>query len=284
MKRDDIELMKQFEKYYREEVMKPFLRALIDLIRSTGFKDYVIPKSFKQKLDILVRKWLINYEKGLENIFDLVEEKVYYVWFEELQKQLPRQFRYKNSEYLVDKQKKRILKKVAGRWLVHVSLIKRATFEIWKYYEVDGLNLSKRIWKMAEQTAQEIQKKVMLSLQTGMSARRLRDQILKTAEQQPIEIPKWLKEQLRQADRDTIAKEVAKYVQKQQKYNAMRVARTEIQRAWRRTYVEQAKKLPFVKGIKWNLSGSHPKKDICDEYACLCYLTTVLADIEEVIG
>jgi len=300
--RTDIKLMKQFEKYYNEEVMQPFLRAVIDLIRSTGFKGYVIPRSFKKRLGVITKQWLKKYEKGLISIFDVINEEVYYTWFEELQKQLPRQFRYKNSEYLVDKQKKRILKKVSGRWLVHISLVKRATFDIWKYYEVDGLKLSDRIWKVSKQVAKDIQKQVMLSLQTGMSARKLRDQILKLAEQQPVEIPKWLQEQLKSADPDTIAKVVEKYIQKKQKYNAMRIARTEIQRAWRRNYVEQAKKLPFVKGIKWNLSKSHPERDICDEYAtanmglgpgvyppdavphnggpahphCLCYLTTVL--------
>lgn len=309
--RPDIEITKQFEKYYNEKIMKPFLRALIDLIRSTGFKDYTIPKKFKEQLDILIRKWLKNYENGLSDIFNQINEKVYKVWFEELAKQLPKRFRYQRSEFLIDKQKERILKKVGKRWLVHASYVKRATFEIWKYYEVDGLKLSDRIWKMAKQVAQDVQKQVMLSLQTGMSARRLRDQILKTAEQQPVQIPKWLEKQLSEADPETIAKKISKYVQKKQKYNAMRVARTEIQRAWRLTYVEQSKKLPFVKGIKWNLSKSHPKEDICDELAnadpiglgpgvyppdavpynggpahphCMCYLTTVLADIEEVIS
>jgi len=309
--REDIQLIKQFEKYYREEVMQPFLRAVIDLIRSTGFKGYVIPRSFKKRLGVITKQWLKKYEKGLISIFDVSNGEVYYAWFEELKKQLPKQFRYKNSEYLIDEQKKRILKKTAGRWLVHVSLVKRATFEIWKYYEKDGLKLSDRIWKMAQQTAKDIQKQVMLSLQTGMSARRLRDQILKTAQQQPVEIPKWLQRQLKDADPDTIAKKVAQYIKKKQKYNAMRVARTEIQRAWRVSYVEQAKKLPFVKGIKWNLSESHPEEDICDELAsadpiglgpgvyppdavphnggpahpqCLCYPTSVLAPLEEMIG
>jgi len=310
-RREDIRLMKEFEQYYNKHIMAPFLRNVLELIRSTGFRDYTIPKSFKKRLISYVRQWLKNYEKGLQSVFEAVDEKVYEVWFEELRKQLPKRFRYKNTEYLLDEHKKRILKRTAGRWLVHVSLVKRATFDIWKYYAEDGLKLSDRIWKLAKQTAKDIEKQVMLSLQTGMSARNLRDQILKTAEQQPVEIPVWLQKQLKNAAPETIAKKVEKYIKKRQKYNAMRVARTEIQRAWRVTYVNQAKQLPFVKGIKWNLSKSHPKKDICDELAranpvglgpgvyppdavpfggmpahphCLCYLTTVLADLEEVTG
>jgi len=305
--RPDIKLIKEFEATYMVDIQGPFLSKVVDLIRSTGFKDYVIPKTFKKKLNSFVREWLERYEKTLDGFFAATNEEVYQAWFEELRKKLPKHFRYKRTEYLIDEQKKRILKKVANRWLVQSSLVKRATFEIWKYYEKDGLKLSDRIWKMAKQTAQDIQKQVMLSLQTGMSARRLRDQILKTAEQQPIEIPKWLKRQLKEAEPDAIAKKVEKYIKKKQKYNAMRVARTEIQRAWRVNYVEQTKELPFVKGIKWNLSGSHQEKDICDELAtanptgmgpgiyppdsvpynggpahpqCLCYLTSVLAPLE----
>lgn len=301
--RPDIKLIKEFEATYMVDIQGPFLSKVIDLIRSTGFKDYVIPKTFKKRLNAAVREWLERYEKTLDDFLAATNEEVYQAWFEELRKKLPKHFRYKRTEYLIDEQKKRILKKVADRWLVQSSLVKRATFEIWKYYEIDGLKLSDRIWKLSKQVVNDIQKQVMLSLQTGMSARKLRDQIIKTAEQQPIEIPKWLQEQLKSADPDTIAKVVEKYIQKKQKYNAMRIARTEIQRAWRVSYVEQAKKLPFVKGIKWNLSKSHPKKDICDDLAtanpaglgpgvyppdavpyggmpahphCLCYLTTVL--------
>jgi hypothetical protein len=304
--RADLELIKKFEEYYDKKILEPFIAALINLIESTGFRNYTIPKQFKRKLDILVRRWAMDFEKGLEEIFDEVEAKVYREWFKELASQLPRRFRYKRTEYVVDKQKMRILKRTFDRWIVHVSLVKRATFDIWKHYEIDGLKLSERIWKHARETAKQIEKQVMLSLQTGMSANRLRDQILATAEQQPITIPKYLQKQLKDATPEQIAKKVAKYIKKKQEFNAKRVARTEIQRAWRITYVEQSKKLPFVKGIKWNLSGSHNINDICDELAtadvglgpgvyppnavpmggqpahpqCMCYLTTVLDEVE----
>jgi hypothetical protein len=306
--RADLELIKKFEEYYDKKILEPFIAALINLIESTGFRNYTIPKQFKRKLDILVRRWAMDFEKGLEEIFDEVEAKVYREWFKELASQLPRRFRYKRTEYVVDKQKMRILKRTFDRWIVHVSLVKRATFDIWKHYEIDGLKLSERIWKHARETAKQIEKQVMLSLQTGMSANRLRDQILATAEQQPITIPKYLQKQLKDATPEQIAKKVAKYIKKKQEFNAKRVARTEIQRAWRITYVEQSKKLPFVKGIKWNLSGSHNINDICDELAtadvglgpgvyppnavpfngqpahpqCMCNLTTVLDELEVV--
>lgn len=50
-------------------------------------------------------------------------------------------------------------------------------------------------------------------------------------------------------------------------YNAMRLARTEISRAHAQAAVTSAAMNPFVESIKVRLSGSHPKRDICDEAA-----------------
>jgi len=84
-------------------------------------------------------------------------------------------------------------------------------------------------------------------------------------------------------------------------YAPRRLARTEITRAHGAATVEMARLNPFAAGVKWNLSGSHPAADECDQHAardahglgagiypadalptypdhphCLCYLTTHL--------
>lgn len=83
-------------------------------------------------------------------------------------------------------------------------------------------------------------------------------------------------------------------------YAAMRLGRTELNNAFHETSIRMATNDPFVARMKWNLSGSHPKPDICNEYAskvnksgwgpgeysvgevprkphpqCLCFTTTV---------
>jgi hypothetical protein len=83
-------------------------------------------------------------------------------------------------------------------------------------------------------------------------------------------------------------------------YAAMRLARTELNNAFHETSIRMAKDDPFVSRMKWNLSGSHPKPDICNQLAgkvnksgwepgeysvdqvprkphpqCLCFTTTV---------
>lgn len=83
-------------------------------------------------------------------------------------------------------------------------------------------------------------------------------------------------------------------------YAAMRLARTELNNAFHQTSIRMAKDDPFVERMRWNLSGSHPKPDICNELAarvnqngwgpgeysvdqvpnkphpqCLCFTTTI---------
>lgn len=50
-------------------------------------------------------------------------------------------------------------------------------------------------------------------------------------------------------------------------FDGMRLARTEIARAHGRATEAAAAMNPFIDGLKWNLSGSHAKRDICDDNA-----------------
>lgn len=50
-------------------------------------------------------------------------------------------------------------------------------------------------------------------------------------------------------------------------FSARRLARTEITRAHGVATIEAAKRTPFAVGVKWSLSGRHPKSDPCDENA-----------------
>lgn len=88
-------------------------------------------------------------------------------------------------------------------------------------------------------------------------------------------------------------------------YAAKRLGRTEINNAFHTSTIRMAGQQPWTEGFQWNLSGSHPRPDICNEYAdddhdgigagifkpksvpgkphpqCLCYLTVVTVDEEE---
>lgn len=92
-------------------------------------------------------------------------------------------------------------------------------------------------------------------------------------------------------------------------YSAMRLARTEINNAFHRTQIDLRKGDPWTEGFKWNLSGSHPRPDECNDYAdrqhhrggdpgvfkvgdvpgkphpqCLCFITTVTISTDDFIN
>lgn len=92
------------------------------------------------------------------------------------------------------------------------------------------------------------------------------------------------------------------------KYAAMRLGRTELNNAFHAQQVKAGIDTPWTFGLKWQLSGSHPKPDECNEYAdqvhykggeagvyppeevpakphpnCLCFTTPVTDSREEFI-
>lgn len=50
-------------------------------------------------------------------------------------------------------------------------------------------------------------------------------------------------------------------------YSARRLTRTEMTRAYGAATIRSADANPFVQGVRWNLSGSHPEADVCDPNA-----------------
>ncbi len=50
-------------------------------------------------------------------------------------------------------------------------------------------------------------------------------------------------------------------------YAAKRLARTELNNAFHNRQIATAQNKPWVLGAKWNLSGSHPKIDECDDFS-----------------
>lgn len=75
--------------------------------------------------------------------------------------------------------------------------------------------------------------------------------------------------------RGLTAKELAKEVEGMIKpnvkggvsYAAMRLARTEINNAFHAAAKSASATKPWIVAVEWKLSNSHPKPDICDEYA-----------------
>jgi hypothetical protein len=148
----------------------------------------------------------------------------------------------------------------------------------------DGLKLSDRLWKLDEFNRAGIEDRLLNALATGQSARDLAGDLLGFLVDQGSD---------------------------NARYRCMRLARTEINNAYREAAIQAAtdpetgKLRSFIRGIRWSLSASHAERDICDLYAaddgdglgrgvylpdnvpfghahCMCFLTDELVDYPEV--
>jgi hypothetical protein len=195
-----------------------------------------------------------------------------------------------------------------------------------------GLNLSQRVWKSVEQLRDEMEVSMTVAIGEGESAssmsRKVRKYLndpdlcfrrfrYKAGEEKifddegneigtkPVYGKKW-KKRVRKADgsvgwidydKDSYKDEwTGRGYYKSSAQNAMRVARTETNIAYRRADNERWQQLDFVLGQRIELSKQHPKKDICDKLAgdypkdfifdgwhpqCFCFVTPILMDESE---
>lgn len=111
-----------------------------------------------------------------------------------------------------------------------------------------GYVLSERVWRSAATTRSLIDSYLETAIREGKGA---------------LEISRGLEQYLIPGKQSTTKKPYGTSAS----YAAMRLARTEITRAHNQAHRMSAAANPFVAGMKWNLSASHPRYDICDEYA-----------------
>ncbi|WP_271810558.1 phage minor head protein [Clostridium beijerinckii] len=155
------------------------------------------------------------------------------------------------------------------------------------YYK-DGKTLSKRLWNITGDNANKIDDIIKDNIAKGANVK---------------ELAKELDKYVNPKNRITAKSFKAGMDSNKISYQAQRLARTSITHAQTETLIQNAKKNPFCKGLKWNLSASHfarmhGKSDICDDYNgrvfkpedlplqhpnCLCYMTEVIEDFDKCI-
>lgn len=185
----------------------------------------------------------------------------------------------------------------------------------------DGLNLSGRIWQSVQQLRDEMEIAMTVAIGEGDSAqsisrkvrqylndpdlmfRRFRFKKGEDEQGKPIYGRKWKKRikdektgKYRWIDYDRKDYKTGSGVYKSSAKNAMRVARSETNIAYRRADNERWQQMDFVLGQRIQLSKNHPKKDICDKLAgdypkdfvfdgwhvqCFCFATPILIDEAE---
>lgn len=141
----------------------------------------------------------------------------------------------------------------------------------------NGITLSQRVWRNTQAAQRGLDETINVGLAIGKS---------------PAEI----------------AKDVRRFISPDvpggASYAAMRLGRSEVLNAYHTTSINKMKETPWIEAVKWNLSGSHPRPDECNEYAdsgnlagdglwspdqvpakphpnCLCYVTSVSPSLDE---
>lgn len=161
----------------------------------------------------------------------------------------------------------------------------------------NGFTISDRIWKITDQYKGEIELGIDLALGEGKSAAQLSRDV-----RQYLKEPNNLFRRVRDKHGNLVLSQRAKAfhpgqgVYRSSYKNAMRLARTEVNMAYREADAARWDELPFVVGYEIHLSGRHPAPDICDDLKgkypkdfkfrgwhphCFCYCTTILSTDEE---
>lgn len=161
----------------------------------------------------------------------------------------------------------------------------------------NGFTISDRIWKVTDQYKGEIELGIDLALGEGKSAAQLSRDV-----RQYLKEPNNLFRRVRDKHGNLVLSQRAKAfhpgqgVYRSSYKNAMRLARTEVNMAYREADAARWDELPFVVGYEIHLSGRHPEPDICDDLKgkypkdfkfrgwhphCFCYCTTILSTDEE---
>lgn len=142
-----------------------------------------------------------------------------------------------------------------------------------------GMNLSSKVWNQSDNYVQELEYAISSAIEKGMSAVTLSKRISQYLNDFPS-----LKADY--TERYGSAVDCADC-----EYRSIRLARSEINMAYRTAEQIRWKQFDFILGYEIKLSGSHPKPDICDDLAgkypkdfkftgwhpnCLCYCVPII--------
>lgn len=191
-------------------------------------------------------------------------------------------------DYVDQVAKDRILSKIIKNNINIYSNSVVKTLIAGEYYK-DGKTLSKRLWNLTQENGSKIDEFIKMNFASGANAKKLANDLEALINPKKRLITNNFK---------------AGFDSYKVSYQAQRLARTSITHAATETQIQNAKKNPFDKGLKWNLSASHGvrmhgKQDECDDREgkvykpnetplqhpnCMCYFTEEVTDIDDAIA
>lgn len=165
----------------------------------------------------------------------------------------------------------------------------------------DGLTLSNRVWNTTKQLRREMELAMTVSIGEGESASHISRQVRKYL-REPDRLFRRVRDEATGnlgLSRAAAAYHPGRGVYRSSYKNAMRLARTETNMAYRTADNLRWEQMQFVTGVRINLSHNHPEPDICDELAgdypkdfrftgwhaqCFCYATPITCGEDEFVA
>lgn len=195
---------------------------------------------------------------------------------------------WENSNTLQDLLVQRVIKtytKQIGQDRIKAYYEKNnAAKEAFKQRTIKGMNLSQRIWSQQEDVKKSLERALSTGIEKGMSAVKLSKRVSKYLNDYPSLAKDYKKKYGKAIDVSGC------------EYRSVRLARNEINMAYRAAEQARWRNLDFIKGIEIKISGNHPKDDMCDILAgkypkgfqwsgwhinCMCYAVPIIMSEEE---
>lgn len=195
---------------------------------------------------------------------------------------------WKNSNLFQDLVARKALRyyraQVDGEMFKHYYQANSAQLKAFQRRRERGLNLSVKLWNQSQVYKDSLEATISTAIENGMSAVTLSKRISKYLNDWPS----------LQADyKEKFGKATNCY---DCEYRSIRLARNEINIAYRTAEQLRWQQFDFILGYKIKLSGSHPRYDICDDMvggypkdfkyvgwhpSCLCYTVPIVMSEEE---
>lgn len=136
------------------------------------------------------------------------------------------------------------------------------------YIEADGLQLSDRLWRLDQHARESVGRAVETAVIQGHSASRAAQEFLARG----VAVPADVAAKMEMAGAGRLARVAGRALmtgdgERSAYANALRVFRTEINRAHGEAYRASLDQLPDVIGVRFVLSPAHPQRDVCDMHA-----------------
>lgn len=142
----------------------------------------------------------------------------------------------------------------------------QALDQVRSFVGADGLQLSDRVWRVNAHTRRTIVETLRGAIHRGATAREAARALLGEGKGVSAEIAELVRAARAGALGDTITDALLAGTGNPMR-NALRVVRTEMNRAFTESFVGAAFDHDDVAGVKFTLSPMHPRPDICDVYA-----------------